>query len=122
MIYIIAILVVMFLIYDKHTKSDEVDGSKYFYISDGDSKAMYVKMHADGIKSKTLKRFVAMEDEFLLMEQKSVCSGIPLTVQAGVLSNKIKSAFPKYDFSYHTFHLKQVAEPTKIVNRKIKCQ
>ena len=112
----------MFLIYDKHTKSDEVDGSKYFYISDGDSKAMYVKMHADGIKSETLKRFVAMEDEFLLMEQKSVCSGIPLTVQAGVLSNKIKSAFLKYDFSYHTFHLKQVAEPTKIVNRKIKCQ
>ena len=122
MIYAIAILIVLFLMYEKHTKSDEVDGSKYFYISDGDSKAMYVKMHTDGVKSEILKRFVAMEDEFLLMEQKSVCSGIPLTVQAGVLSNKIKSAFPKYDFSYHTFHLKQAAEPTKIVNRKIKCQ
>ena len=84
MLYIVAILVVLFLLYDKHTKSDEVDGSKYFYISDGDSKAMYVKMHADGIESKTLKKFVAMEDEFLLMEQKSVCSGIPLTIQAGV--------------------------------------
>ena len=122
MIYAIAIIIVLFLLYDKHTKSDEVDGSKYFYISDGDSKAMYVKMHADGVSSDRLKNFVLMEDEFLSMEQQSVCTGIPLIVQAGVLSNKIKSAFPKYDFSYHTFHLKQVSEPTKIVNRKIKCQ
>jgi len=55
------------------------------------------------------------------MEQQSVCSGIPLTIQAGVLSNKIKDMFPKYDFSHHVIHLKQIAEPTKLVNRKIKC-
>ena len=66
MIYAIAIIIVLFLMYEKHTKSDEVDGSKYFYISDGDSKAMYVKMHADGVSSDRLKNFVLMEDEFLL--------------------------------------------------------
>ena len=121
MLYIVAILVVLFLLYDKHTKSDEVDGSKYFYISEGESKAIYVKMHADGMKSDRLKNFVRMEDEFLSMEQQSVCTGIPLIVQAGVLSNKIKETFPKYDFSHHTIHLKQIAEPIKIVNRKIKC-
>ena len=121
MIYILAILVVVFLMYDKHTKSDEVDGSKYFYISDGDSKAMYVKMHADGVSSDRLKNFLLMEDEFLSMEQQSVCTGIPLIIQAGVLSNKIKETFPKYDFSYHTIHLKQIAEPNKQVNTKIKC-
>jgi len=121
MIYAIAILVVVFLMYEKHTKSDEVDGSKYFYISDGDSKSMYVKIHADGVSIDRLKNFVLMEDEFLYMEQQSVCSGIPLTIQAGVLSNKIKDMFPKYDFSHHVIHLKQIAEPTKIVNRKIKC-
>ena len=121
MIYAIAIIIVLFLIYEKHTKSDEVDGSKYFYISDGDSKAMYVKMHADGVSSDRLKNFVLMEDEFLSMEQQSVCTGIPLIVQAGVLSNKIKETLPKYDFSHHTIHLKQIAEPIKIVNRKSKC-
>ena len=121
MIYAIAIIIVLFLMYEKHTKSDEVDGSKYFYISEGESKAVYVKMHADGMKSDRLKNFVRMEDEFLSMEQQSVCTGIPLIVQAGVLSNKIKDMFPKYDFSHHVIHLKQIAEPTKIVNRKIKC-
>ena len=121
MIYAIAILIVLFLLYDKHTKSDEVDGSKYFNISDGDSKAVYVMMHKDGVSSDRLKNFVRMEDEFLSMEQKSVCTGIPMIVQASLLSNKIKDAFPKYDFSHHVIHLKQIAEPTKIVNRKIKC-
>jgi hypothetical protein len=50
-----------------------------------------------------------------------VCTGMPYIVQASLLSNKIKETFPKYDFSYHTIHLKQIAEPTKLVNRKIKC-
>lgn len=44
-----------------------------------------------------------------------------MIIQASLLSNKIKDAFPKYDFSHHVIHLKQIAEPTKIVNRKIKC-
>ena len=78
-------------------------------------------MHKDGVSSDRLKNFVRMEDEFLSMEQRSVCSGIPMIVQASLLSNKIKDAFPKYDFSHHVIHLKQIAEPTKIVNRKIKC-
>ena len=47
-------------------------------------------MHADGVSSDRLKNFVLMEDEFLSMEQQSVCTRIPLIVQAGVLSNKIK--------------------------------
>jgi hypothetical protein len=121
MIYLIVALIVFFLMFDKQKKSDEVEGSKFFYISDGASKDMYLKMHADKLGSNALKRFVQMEDEFLQFEQKSVCSGIPLIVQASIISNKIKDAFPKYDFSYHTFHLKQTAEPGKTINRKIKC-
>jgi hypothetical protein len=121
MIYFILAFLVLFLIYDKHTSSHEVEGSKFFYISDGDSKAMYLKMHADNIGGNALKRFVQMEDEFLQLERKSVCTGIPQIVPASILSNKIKDAFPRYDFSYHTFHLKQTAEPSKTINRKIKC-
>tara|TARA_B000000565_G_C23629422_1_gene318185 strand:- start:142 stop:384 length:243 start_codon:yes stop_codon:yes gene_type:complete len=78
-------------------------------------------MHADNIGDNALKRFVEMEDDFLFLEQKSVCTGIPHIVQASKISNKIKDAFPSYDFSYHTFHLKQTAEPGKTINRKIKC-
>jgi hypothetical protein len=37
------------------------------------------------------------------------------------LSNKIKEMFPKYNFSHHTIHLKQIAEPKKSINPYIKC-
>ena len=37
------------------------------------------------------------------------------------ISNKIKDIFPKYNFSYHTIHLKQVAEPNKYINILISC-
>lgn len=121
MIYFILAVLVLFLIYDKRANSHEVEGSTFFYLSDGDSKAMYLKMHADNIGDNALKRFVEMEDDFLFLEQKSVCMGIPHIVQASKISNKIKDAFPSYDFSYHTFHLKQTAEPGKTINRKIKC-
>ena len=122
MIYILVALIVLALMFDTRKKSEEVEGSKYFYLSDGASKDMYLKMHKDNIGSNALKRFVQMEDAFLQLEQKSVCSGIPLIVQASVLSNKIKDAFPRYNFSYHTTHLKQIAEPNKTINRKIKRQ
>ena len=121
MIYFLVALIVLALMFDTRTKSEEVEGSKHFYISDGASKDMYLKMHEDNIGSNALKRFVQMEDVFLQLEQNSVCSGIPSIVQASVLSNKIKDAFPKYNFSYHTIHLKQIAEPNKTINRKIRC-
>jgi hypothetical protein len=106
--------------YDKRSKSTEVEGSKYFHLSEGASKDMYTKMHRDGMSQDNLKKFVQMEDAFLALEQKSVRSGIPYTGDASILSNRIKQTFPKYDFSYHTIHLKQIAEPNKTLNRNIK--
>ena len=121
MIYILVALIVLALMFDTRNKSTEVDGSKHFYISDGASKDMYLMMHADGMNREMLKKFVSMEDRFLEMEKNSVCTGIPDIVKSSLLSNKIKELFPKYDFSYHTIHLKQVAEPNKQINTKIKC-
>ena len=121
MIYILVALIVLALMFDTRKKSTEVEGSKYFYISDGASKDMYLRMHADGMNREMLKKFVSMEDRFLELEKSSVCTGIPDIVQASIISNKMKEIFTKYDFSYHTIHLKQVAEPNKFVNTKIKC-
>ena len=78
-------------------------------------------MKEDNIGDNGLNRFVQMAEDFLQLEEKSVCSGIPLIVQASIISNKIKDAFPHYNFSYHTKHLKQIAEPNKTINRKIRC-
>jgi hypothetical protein len=121
MIYIILAIILLALMYEKRTKSEEVEGSKNFYVSDGASKAVYLQMHKDGLGRDALKMFVQFEDRLLGIERTSVCTGMPYIVQGSLLSNKIKETFPKYNFSYHTIHLKQIAEPTKIVNRKIKC-
>jgi len=121
MIYVIVALVVLALMFETRKTSTEVEGSDHFYISDGASKDMYLTMHRDGMHRDMLKRFVQLENKFLQIEKISVCSGTPGTVQASLLSNKIKDLFPAYNFSYHTIHLKQTAEPNKLVNRRITC-
>lgn len=105
---IILILFVLALMREKRTKSLEVEGSKNFYISQGGSKDVYLQMHSNGISQDELKSFVKMEDRFLELER----SGQPHIVTATCLSNKIKETFPKYDFSYHTIHLKNISRAT----------
>jgi hypothetical protein len=117
MIYILLALAI--LMYEKKVHSKEVGDSKYFYISDGMSKDTYLQMRADGMAEDRLKRFLQMEDRFLQFEQMSVCSGISYIAVAILLSNKIKELFPKYTFSYHTIHLKQIAEPNKSINKML---
>ena len=119
MIHILLAILVLAIIYDKRVNSYEVGGSKYFYISEGVSKNIYLQMRKDGMTEDTLNKFLHMEDRFLQYEQKSVCSGISHITIASLLSNKIKETFPDYTFSYHTIHLKQIAEPDKSINKML---
>ena len=99
-IYALLILLVLALMRERRTKSEEVEGSKYFYMTEGASKETYLEMHANGESQERLKTFVQMEDQFI---------GSPHIVQATIISNKIKETFPKYDFSYHTTQLKRIS-------------
>ena len=119
--YVLLSLLALLLIYEKSNQSEEVLGSKNFHLSGGMSKQTYLLMHKDGMSQDNLKKFVQLEDRFLQIERNSVCSGISHIVEATVLSNLIKELFPHYNFAYHTIHLKQVADPTRTVNTKIKC-
>ena len=71
MIYIIFAFIILALMYEKRTKSDEVEGSKNFYVSDGVSKKMYLQMHKDGLGRDALKMFVQLEDRLLGIERTS---------------------------------------------------
>ena len=119
MLYLLLISIVLFFMFEKRKVSEEVTGSKHFYISNGLSKDVYILMHKDGSSKEDLETFVQMEDRFLEYEKESVHTGSPHIVPATILSNKIKERFPKYNFSYHAIHLKQIAEPTKTINRRI---
>jgi len=119
--YVFLTLLALALIYEKSNQTEEVAGSKNFHLSGGASKRMYLLMHKNGMSQENLKKFVQLEDRFLQIERNSVCSGIPNYVEGAVISNLIKEMFPQYNFAYHTVHLKQIGEPLKNVNSRIKC-
>lgn len=118
---ILLILVILFIMHEKRSKIEEVEGSHFFYLSEGASRDVYEKMHRNGESGERLKEFVLMEDQLLGLEQKAVCTGIPYSLQGNSISKKIKETFQKYNFNYHTIHLKQLAEPGKTVNRRVHC-
>lgn len=118
---ILLILVILFIMHEKRSKIEEVEGSRFFYLSEGASRDVYEKMHRNGESGERLKEFVLMEDQLLGLEQKAVCTGIPYSLQGNSISKKIKETFQKYNFNYHTIHLKQLAEPGKTVNRRVHC-
>src|SRR6056300_1769331 len=119
--FVLLALVALALIYEKATQTEEIAGSKNFHLSGGASKQMYLLMHREGMSQEDLKKFVQLEDRFLQIERNSVCSGVSHIVEATTLSNLIKDLFPKYNFAYHTIHLKQVADPTRTVNSRVTC-
>jgi len=127
LIWLLISCLVLFIYYDNQdiTSRDYVNilgyTSKYFYMSHGESKKIFEKMENDNIAYESLKSFVIMEDDFLNLERKSVCSGVSKKVEAFALSDEIKNRFKGYDFSYHTKHLKQISEPDKVINRNITC-
>ena len=119
--FAILALIALALMYEKSVNSEEIAGSKNFHLSADMSKSTYKQMRADGVDAESLKKFVQLEDRFLQIERNSVCSGIPNYVEGAVISNLIKELFPKYNFAYHTIHLKQIGEPLKILNTYISC-
>jgi len=127
LIWLLISCLVLLIYYDNQdiTSRDYVNilgyTSKYFYMSHGESKKIFEKMENDNIAYESLKSFVIMEDDFLNLERKSVCSGVSQKVEAFALSDEIKNRFKGYDFSYHTKHLKQISEPDKVINRNITC-
>ena len=125
LIVILAILI--FLSFTTwNTYSQEVNvlryKSQYFYVSGVQSKRMFDTMSKDPkITLDSIKNFVMLEDRLLKLEKTSVCTGVSHEHEAFTLSDTIKEMFLAYDFSYHTIHLKQVAEPNKLINRSITC-
>ena len=123
--WILILIIVLFIIRDIDITGERVSilgfSTKYFYMSNGESKKMYEQMRKDGIPDESLKEFIMMEDRFLNLERLSVCTQTSRIIEAFGLSKEIKDGFLGYDFSYHTKHLKQIAEPPKLINRSIIC-
>jgi hypothetical protein len=121
MLVVFITLFVLYLLYESRPIAEEIGGSTHFFLSHGASRNMYLKMHGDGMSQEDLNLFVTLENALLQLEYNSVCTSISRLIEATAASNLIKEKFPKYDFSYHAIHLKQVAYPTRTVNSRIRC-
>ena len=124
-VWILILITILFIIRDIDITGERVSilgfSTKYFYMSNGESKKMYEQMRKDGIPDESLKEFIMMEDRFLNLERLSVCTQTSRIIEAFGLSKEIKDNFLGYDFSYHAKHLKQISEPHKLINRSIVC-
>ena len=123
--WILILIIILFVLRDIDITGERVSvlgfSTKYFYMSNGESKRMYEQMRNDGIPDESLKEFIIMEDRFLNLERLSVCTQTSRIIEAFGLSKQITDNFIGYDFSYHANHLKQIAEPHKLINRSIVC-
>ena len=123
--WILILIIILFVLRDIDITGERVSvlgfSTKYFYMSNGESKRMYEQMRKDGIPDESLKEFIMMEDRFLNLERLSVCTQTSRIIEAFGLSKQITDGFLGYDFSYHEKHLKQIAEPHKLINRSIVC-
>lgn len=124
-VWLLILITILFIIRDIDITGERVSilgfSTKYFYMSNGESKKMYEQMRKDGIPDESLKEFIMMEDRFLNLERLSVCTQTSRIIEAFGLSKQITDGFLGYDFSYHAKHLKQIAEPHKLINRSIVC-
>ena len=84
--------------------------SKNFHMSHGMSNKIVDEMNKNGLSEDSIKEFIMMEDRFLELERRAVCSQTSRHFEAVGVSDQIKRRFLGYDFSYHAKHLKQISE------------
>lgn len=121
LLYIAIILAIVLLLRNEIRVNEEVPSSKYFYMSGGKSKEIYEQMKKDKLSDDTVKFFIYMEDQLMKIEFMSVCTRTSRLGEATGISEAIKERFPVYDFTYHQEHLKQISNPSKLINNKIIC-
>ena len=78
-------------------------------------------MIKDELSSDSIREFLSMEDRFLAYEKQGVCNNVSVITDAKTLSQQIKDRFMGYDFSYHDEHIRQMAMPSRLINRNLVC-
>ena len=69
----------------------------------------------------TLEELATTEDHFLSLEKETVCGGISRYREAMVLDQQMKDRFVGLEFKHHHTHLKQMSEPSKLINKNLHC-
>lgn len=99
----------------------EVDDYKTLYF-EKDSKDFFEEVkNTSGYSEETLKELAMMEDQFLEFENQTVCQRVSRLREAMTLDQQMKDRFQGWDFHHHQKHIKQMAEPNKLINKNLSC-
>ena len=125
MIAVLLLIVILYFLFGVDYDNKNIGSlgykSKNFHMSHGMSNKIVDDMKKNKLSEDSIKEFIMMEDRFLEIERKAVCSQTPRQFEAVGVSDQIKKRFLGYDFSYHAQHIKQASEPQKLLNRSIVC-
>ncbi len=112
---------IILTLYNKTSESDQISIGNYQTKNFSElSKELFEKVKKV-YPEKTLQELVMMEDLFMYYERQSVCGGISRLREAFMLDQQMKDKFRGVDFSHHQRVLKQISEPSKIIDPYLKC-
>lgn len=103
---IVALILVLLITYDRKFRTPT---------------EMSERMSRDGIPIPRVRQYVALEKALRDIECHSLRTGVSHLGQALIVSNKIKDAFPEYNWACHTDILKRIAEPNKSWSSTPRC-
>jgi hypothetical protein len=92
--------------------------TKYFT---PDSVKLLDQMKEGGLSEQSLMEFAMLEDEFMGFEKQTVCHHISYLREAMTLDQQMKDRFPGWDFNYHQLHIRQMSQPSKLINKNLSC-
>jgi hypothetical protein len=121
--YWLVIISLLLLLWSETRSQPSISGytAQFFGQSNGKSEAIFNKMKEDDLSSDSIREFLSMEDRFLAYEKQGVCNNVSVITDAKTLSQQIKDRFVGYNFSYHDDHIRQMAMPSRLINRNLVC-
>jgi len=118
---LLLIVFIILTLYNKSSESVQVSVGNYETKNFSKLSDDFFKKVQKVYPEKTLQELVMMEDLFMYYERQSVCGGVSRLREAFMLDQQMKEKFRAVDFSHHQRILKQIAEPSKLIDPYLKC-
>jgi hypothetical protein len=122
-------IIVIILILLFHDKFKNINNKDVFYVGEyktkffqSDSKEFleFVK-EKKFLSEESLEELAMMEDQFLSMERETVCAGLSRYREATALDQQMKDRYISLSFKHHEIHLRQMSQPSKLINKNLHC-
>ena len=122
-IFVLFFLVLIMFSEKIKTRTEQISIGDYKTIHfQKDSREFFENVETEtNYSEETLQELAMLEDQFLSYEKQTVCGSVSRLREASTLDQQMKDRFRALDFMHHQVHIKQMAEPSKLINKNLKC-